>query len=111
MNVTALIALVLRHLLGAVGAVLISKGFLDASALQGVIGSLIAAASLAWAYYEKPTMDAKTFVGMLTRHLMGAAGAVLISRGWVDAETMATLTGTAVALATLGWSAAQKSSR
>lgn len=105
------VPLVIRHVLMMLGAVLVSKGILDASTTETVVGSLIAAASLVWSYMEKPTMDVQTFIGLLVRHIGSAAGAVLMTFGYVDAQTAATLTGAAVSLATMTWSGVNKSNR
>lgn len=103
------VPLIIRHLLTMIGAVLVSRGLLDASTTETVVGSLIAATSLVWSYMEKPTMDVPTFMGLLIRHLGSAAGAILIKLGYVDVQTAAALTGAAVSLATMIWAAIKKS--
>jgi len=103
--------LVLRHLLTMLGAIIVSRGILDASTVETVVGSLMAAASVTWSYLEKPTMVFKTFLGLVVRHIMSAVGAILIKFGWADAQTVAAITGLAVSLATMTWAGANRTKR
>jgi len=44
---------VARHILGAIGAVLATKGFVDEATWQTIIGAVITAASAVWSIFEK----------------------------------------------------------
>lgn len=53
----------------------------------------------------------KKLAGLLTRHVMGAIGAVAIANGYADADTWQTITGGAVALSAVALSGAEKAFR
>lgn len=47
----------------------------------------------------------------LARHILTAAGGVLVSKGYTDADTVNTAVGAAVTLGSIGWSFAEKKRR
>jgi len=44
---------IFRHVLTGMGAVLVSKGYVDAAATEAIIGGLIAGAGLLWSAADK----------------------------------------------------------
>jgi hypothetical protein len=49
----AMIESILRHLLGGAGAVLATKGYIEASAVEPLVGAVLTLAMLVWGAVEK----------------------------------------------------------
>ena len=44
---------IIRHLLTALGGVLVTKGYVDGAGLDTIVGALVAVAGVAWSVYQK----------------------------------------------------------
>lgn len=47
------IASIARHLLGAAGGALVSKGYIDSTAVEPLAGALMTLGAFAWSFFEK----------------------------------------------------------
>lgn len=56
MNLTVIIGSILRHGLSALGAYLVTKGYLDADSVSGIVeqlvGGILAAGTIGWSVYR-----------------------------------------------------------
>lgn len=50
----------------------------------------------------------KSLLGLVSRHLLTAGGAWLVTKGYADESTASTIVGSVTTLAGLGWSIFQK---
>lgn len=53
-------------------------------------------------------MDTATILALILRHVLTGVGAVAVSKGYVDADTIQTGIGAAATLGGLAWSVIQK---
>lgn len=61
MNLTVIIGSILRHGLSALGAYLVTKGYLDADSVSGIVeqlvGGILAAGTIGWSVYRSKKLE------------------------------------------------------
>ena len=61
MNLTVIIGSILRHGLSALGAYLVTKGYLDANSVSGIVeqlvGGILAAGTIGWSVYRSKKLE------------------------------------------------------
>lgn len=94
-----------RVLLIGVGAFLVAFGFLTTASVQLVIGAALSFGVAFWKLYDIATgkVDGGEPYTDIIKIMLAAVSTILLAFGYVDGQTLATMSGAAISLAVTLW--------